>query len=690
MSSMDNRARFPLAGLKRRHVALIAIALLLLLDLGRSINARLGYSSPAEFWQPKPTLYADLTWPPGADLPPDTPLGKRVYAQRCAICHGPDGHGNGPAAPSMIPRPRDFTLGLFKYKSTLAGQPPTDEDLVGTVTNGLPASAMPNFRDLLSDSEIRAVVAYVKQFSTVFNGASAQPIVVPPRPPKAAAGIERGRALYIAQDCIGCHGADGRKGGFLSDLKNYPVRIRDLSAPWTFHGGSDPNQIWLRLTTGLAGTNMRSYTYGVTPDQRWDLVSYVESLARVAPWQSGGKPGGPGQQADLLQRGEYLVHAEMCGLCHTQINRTGIYRGDDFYLAGGMRVVAYPHGVFITRNLTSDKETGLGRWTEPQIVNALRNGRAPDRLLSLWGMPWFYLHYLSDDDAIAIAQYLKTLRPVHNSIPPPLHYGVAETIVSKLTRRFPAANVTFLTYANGNFGRIDSRTPWAQLQTTLIDAQWIVLIIGALLFTFAAPRESRFPRAARGWLGLAIGLFMLFLLAGVGWVLYLLPTLRFIPPEQIVAGATAGIPKPDPASSKTPEQYALVQRGRYLFTVASCAFCHNPNGAGGQKISWQPFGTLWTRNITSDTRTGIGTWTDEQIARAIRSGITPDGRTLHWQGMIWDHESNWDEEDIRALVAYLRTLPPVTRQIPRARPPATDDCEVFTFWVANSTVPGCR
>ena len=205
-----------------------------------------------------------------------------------------------------------------------------------------------------------------------------------------------------------------------------------------------------------------------------------------------------------------------------------------------------------------------------------------------------------------------------------------------------------------------------------------------------ALRESRFPRAARGWLGFAIGLFMLFLLAGVGWVLYLLPTLRFIPPEQIVVGATAGIPKPAPASSKTPEQYALAQRGRYLFTVASCAFCHNPNGAGGQKISWQPFGTLWTRSITSDTRTGIGSWTDEQIARAIRSGITPNGRTLHWQGMIWDHESNWDEEDIRALVAYLRTLPPVTRQIPRARPPATDDCEVYTFWVANSTVPGCR
>jgi cytochrome c oxidase cbb3-type subunit 2 len=59
-------------------------------------------------------------------LPPNAPLGARVYAQRCAVCHGPDGHGNGPAAPSMIPRPLDFTLGQFKHKSTPPGEPPSD------------------------------------------------------------------------------------------------------------------------------------------------------------------------------------------------------------------------------------------------------------------------------------------------------------------------------------------------------------------------------------------------------------------------------------------------------------------------------------------------------------------------------------------------------------------------------------
>src|SRR5215469_4320318 len=230
-------------------------------------------------------------------------------------------------------------------------------------------------------------------------------------------------------------------------------------------------------------------------------------------------------------------------------------------------------------------------------------------------MPWFYFHHFSEDDAIAIARYLKDLRPVHNRIPPSLHYGLVETITSKLTRWLPVAVVTVLTYADGDFGRTDSRVPRDWAQRTLIDLQWIVLIVGALLFTLAGSPEHRFPRSGRGWLTLGISLAGLILLGVVGWVLYALPTLSFIPPEKIVSGVTAGIPEPDPASFKTPEQKALVERGRYVFTVASCAFCHNPNGAGGQKISWRPFGTLWSRNITSDMRTGIGAWTDEQIAR---------------------------------------------------------------------------
>src|SRR3989454_3955447 len=149
----------------RRRVFFAALGLLLVLDVGRSTLARLGYAHPTAMWQPDPAVYADLTWPPGADLAADVPLGRRVYAQRCAVCHGPDGRGNGPAAPSLIPRPRDFTLGQFKYKSTAAGQPPTEADLMHVVANGLAASAMPYWRDILDSVETRAVVAYVKSMS---------------------------------------------------------------------------------------------------------------------------------------------------------------------------------------------------------------------------------------------------------------------------------------------------------------------------------------------------------------------------------------------------------------------------------------------------------------------------------------------------------------------------------------------
>jgi mono/diheme cytochrome c family protein len=402
----------------RLRVVLVSVALLLVLDVGRSLWARVGYARPVEGWQPEARVYADLIWPPGADLPADASVGRRIYAQRCAVCHGPDGQGNGPAAPSLIPHPVDFVRGQFKYKSTPGDQPPTDEDLVRVVSDGLQASAMPYFRDLLTPVEIRAVVAYVKGLSAAFSGPAPSAIPVPPRVPPDATSLARGRDLYAAVGCASCHGADGRLREWQRDARGYPVITRDLTAPWTFAGGSDPTEVWRRLTTLSALSPMPSFAEVTTAGERWDLVNYVLSLARRAPWEPGGRLEGPGHHADPQTRGEYVVRGEMCGLCHTMINRTGIYRGDDAYLAGGMRVEAYPHGVFVSRNLTSDPETGLGRWSEADIAQALRTGRAPDRVLNLWGMPWMYLHQFTDDDARAVARYLKTLPPVRNAIPP--------------------------------------------------------------------------------------------------------------------------------------------------------------------------------------------------------------------------------------------------------------------------------
>jgi mono/diheme cytochrome c family protein len=422
----------------RARVVVIAAAALLMLDLCRSLYARVGHASPIELWQPPAEQYANLAWPPGSDAPETAPPGRQLFVRSCATCHGPDGRGNGPAAPSLIPRPRDFTRGLFKYKSTPAAQPPTDDDLVRVVTDGLQASAMPYFRDLLSVDDIREVVGYVKTLSPAFATGAPQPIGIPARVPADATSLARGRALYADLGCDRCHGADGRRREKQRDAKDYPVVTRDLTAPWTFAGGSDPEQVWLRLTTMSSVTPMPSYAETATPTDRWHVVNYVLSLARTPPWQPGGRLDGPGQHPDPLTRGEYLVHAEMCGLCHTQINPTGIYRGDDFYLAGGMRVGAYPQGVFVSRNLTGDVETGLGRWSEAEIAKAIREGRARGRLLNIWGMPWMFLHRLTDADARAIATFLKTLPPVRNAIPDPLHYGSLETLAVKLTRTLHA------------------------------------------------------------------------------------------------------------------------------------------------------------------------------------------------------------------------------------------------------------
>jgi len=664
--------------MSRSRVVLGVLAVLIALDVARSWYARVGYSRPTELWQPDPATYADLPWPPGAAIPDSRPLGERVYAQHCAICHGPDGRGNGPAAPSLIPRPRDFTLGEFKYKSTAPESPPSEMDLLRTVTQGLRASAMPPFGDILKPEEIGAVNQYVKQFSGVFDTA-AEPVAFAPQIPPSPESAERGKAVYARLGCPSCHGADGRLWKTFEDSKGYPVRSRDLTAPWTFRSGSSPDQIWLRLTTGVGV--MPSYEAVSTPDERWDLANYLVSIARVAPWDRGGRLDGPGQSKDPIARGDYLLRAEMCGLCHTQINRTGIYR-DDAYLGGGMRVGLYPHGFYVSRNLTSDVETGIGGWTEEQLVQAFTNGKSADRTLNVVGMPWALLHGFTPEDARAVATALKALPPVKNRIPPPLHYGVIETVVGKLSLPLPAALSKKLTYAEGNFG---NRENAERIPRILVQAQQLILLLGVVLFLSVSRRGIR-RRPIRS----IIAGVVLLVLAAIAWALYELPALAFIPPDQVASGVVDGLPAPnDPQWSA--EHRALVQRGRYLYTVSSCLLCHGPHGAGGSKISWRSAGTLWARNITSDLQTGIGGWSEHQIARAIRSGVSKDGRQLHWQGMTWDHLSNLDEEDVFALVAYLKALPPVKRMIPAPVPPSAADCEVYSFFpnVEDPPRPGC-
>lgn len=115
-----------------------------------------------------------------------------------------------------------------------------------------------------------------------------------------------------------------------------------------------------------------------------------------------------------------------------------------------------------------------------------------------------------------------------------------------------------------------------------------------------------------------------------------------------------------PALAASP---AEIIRGKYIFGATGGCGCHTepkgPANAGGRKYSG-PFGTVYSNNITPDTKTGIGAWTDEQIVTAIRLGRRPSGERLlpvhpftSFNGMA--------EEDLRALVSFLRSVPPVSR-----------------------------
>jgi mono/diheme cytochrome c family protein len=664
----------------RLRVVLLFGLLLLALDIGRSIWARVGLEHPGALYRPSAAQYADLAWPPGADLARGAPLGARVFAQHCAVCHGPDGHGNGPAAPSMFPRPRDFSSGTFKYKSTAAGEPPSDADLLRTVRDGLAASAMPYFADLLSSEELSAVVEQVKAFST----ASSRPgrlIEIPAAIPSSPESVARGKVLFANLGCAACHGDDARGAQRYDDGSGHAVYARDLTAPWTFRGGSRPQDVWLRLTTGILPGPMPAYADVASAAARWDLVNFVASLARTPPWEAGGSFGGPGFAAQPARRGEYLTRWEICGLCHTQIDRTGIYNVDGAFLAGGMRVGDYPHGYSVSRNLTSDPQTGLGHWTLTQVTRALRDGQAPDRALNPFAMLWAQFHNFSDEDATAIASFLTTAsRPVHNPIPPKLAYGLVETIAMKFTRPLPATTPKALTYGDGNFAIDPAQGSPATVQTVLVDAQWIVLILGLVLFVRAGPRPGVLA---------SIGFVLVFALAGVLlFVASQWPAIRNMPSDPLVKAVNAGDVKPD-THGMSAERVRMVGRGHYLYSV-SCAICHGNDGSGDTPISWRPFGTIWTRNITGHPQAGVGAWSDPELERAIRSGVSRDGRQLHWQGMTWDQFSNLDEEDLRAIVAYVRLLPPVEHVVPLPRAPAADDCETYTFYLQKSDQPGCR
>jgi mono/diheme cytochrome c family protein len=270
-------------------------------------------------------------------------------------------------------------------------------------------------------------------------------------------------------------------------------------------------------------------------------------------------------KASLVERGAYLTRAADCMACHT---RPG---GKDF--AGGLGF-KLPFGTLYATNITPDKETGIGNYSDADFLNAVHRGIRRDGARLYPAMPYVSYTYMTDDDALAIKAYLFSLPPVNEPTP-------ANTLA------FP------------------------------FDQRWGMIFWSALFN----------------------------------------PDTRFMPD-----------------ASKSAEW----NRGAYLAeALAHCGECHTPRNlafaldnrkkfAGALTAGWRAF------NITSDKATGVGGWSEADLASYLASGhANGHGTASGPMGEAVDRSfSQVTPEDIQSVVAYLRTVSPIASPDLPANPAA--------------------
>ena len=214
-----------------------------------------------------------------------TKKGKTLYEYTCSYCHGLDGRGNGPAGDFLIPAPRDFTTGIYKFRQTESGSVPTDWDLYESITKGVHGTSMIRWNDL-SEEQRWQLVSYIKTFSDKFQEDEKPQIItvgIPPRPTRES--ISRGRQFFIDAECWKCHGNSGKGDGPSADeLKDTDGKIsipRDLTIGKNYGRGSSQEDIYITIISGLDGTPMPSYmdAFEDMDEELWDLVNYVYSLS---------------------------------------------------------------------------------------------------------------------------------------------------------------------------------------------------------------------------------------------------------------------------------------------------------------------------------------------------------------------------------------------------------------------------
>ncbi|MEE8387776.1 MAG: c-type cytochrome [Acidiferrobacterales bacterium] len=210
---------------------------------------------------------------------------RRNYGKYCASCHGAKGEGDGPAEEFMVPRPRNFTWGLYKFRSTPSGDSPTDEDLIRSIRHGIPGTAMPGW-DRFTDAELKALVDYIKAFSEEGFEYPGEAIKIGKAPQASPELIERGKKVYQDTKCWECHGQVGRGDGKkarepkFKDDWGHRIFARNLTHPWEYRSGAGAavEDIYRSIATGLDGTPMASFQDSLSDEDLWALAHYVRFL----------------------------------------------------------------------------------------------------------------------------------------------------------------------------------------------------------------------------------------------------------------------------------------------------------------------------------------------------------------------------------------------------------------------------
>jgi mono/diheme cytochrome c family protein len=165
--------------------------------------------------------------------------------------------------------------------------------------------------------------------------------------------------------------------------------------------------------------------------------------------------------------------------------------------------------------------------------------------------------------------------------------------------------------------------------------------------------------------------------------------------EELDAATILDAPASEPGTY-APENRYLVAQGRYLVELLGCGACHTDGALEGAPRSGRALagsgigiaysnplgdelpGIVYPPNITPDVETGIGAWTDQQIARAVRAGVGRHGNrriaVMPWQGY-----AKLSDEDTTAIVSYLRSIKPVSHQVPKEVLPGQKASEPFVY-----------